>query len=565
MFVNAKQASQTAGLYVETYKLGLNACEIFAMEVKFNKDALIKAMKEISYVSNQSGPVEPSKAKVIKMLTDKVMKPVSKSQDSEDWDKREYKMNGDLSYGKNLITTKTLYKKVVTEAVSNTEYRGCRLNLQSIDMKETHCKFIIDRRGHEVLVEMYFPNKNKNITVKLESDNHLSNLYEVSLDSEQFQNNFGFTILKTCDELLESGSKYDLGSDLDTMQYTNGMGTDVIDVNDSMLQQSNLLRESVDGDLAKLRNLCEAVNLMEAEAEEGQDPNAAMFNMGGGDPATPADPPAMTGDQMAQIGAGDVNGDDSNPNKEVMFEDWLQSPEGLGGTESNNASGDSPTGEPSELDNLAKIVSMQMAKDGEVDDNNRVALTGDDFYAGFGGLKNKSAGEIWNLFLHYNNALTEKPVQLNHIGQFREFLRDPGMDELSLEKVERKLHEIFPEAYGEEGTSTLSTTNTDLPGHPNGPESANSVEQNPLAMDGIFGSGGGDVASIGGDAYGSSFMNDGSTASMMDNVNPNAFGSDETDGFIDELNSPDNESGDFKFGGTAVSDEENIANSLGNI
>ena len=526
------------------------------MEVKFNKDALIKAMKEMSYVSNQSGPVEPSKAKVIKMLTDKVMKPVSKPQDGEDWDKREYKMNDDLSYGKNLITTKTLYKKVVTEAVSNTEYRGCRLNLQSIDMKETHCKFIIDRRGHEVLVEMYFPNKNKNITVKLESDNHLSNLYEVALDSEQFQNNFGYTILKTCDELLESGSKYDLGSDLDTMQYTNGLGTDVIDVNDSMLQQSNLLRESVDGGLAQLRNLCEAVNLTEAEAEEGQDPNAAQFNMGGAEDPNPADPPAMSGEEMAQIGSGDVNGDGSQKSDEIMFEDWLEE-DGLDSTETVDASGDSPNGGPSELDRLAQIVAKQMAAKGETDSNNRVALTGDDFYTGFGGLKSKGAKEIWNLFLNYNDKLTEQPVKRDHIKEFKEFLQNPGMDELSLEKVERKLHEIFPEAYGEEGETKLSTDNVDLMGHPDGASADQSSIGNEDAAVGDMLAGSGD--------FGGSFMNDGSTEAMMDQVNPNAFGPGENDSFMDELNSPDDQSGDIKFGGTAVSDEENIANSLSNI
>ena len=522
------------------------------MEVKFNKDALIKAMKEMSYVSNQSGPVEPSKAKVIKMLTTKTLKPVSKPQDGDDWDKREYKLNDNLAYGKNLITTKTLYKKVVTEAVSNTEYRGCRLNLQSIDMKETHCKFIIDRRGHEVLVEMYFPNKNQNITVKLESDNHLSNLYEVPLDSPQFQNNFGYTILKTCDELLESGNSYDLGSDLDTMQYTNGMGTDVIDVNDSMLQQSNLLRESVDGGLAKLRNLCNAVNLMEAEAEEGQDPNAAQFNMNSGEPA---DPPAPTGDELAQIGAGDVNGDNTEPSSEVNFQDWVE--ENIDQTETVDTSGDSPMGGASQLDRLAKIVSEKMASAGEDSDNNKVALTGDEFYTGFGGMKTKSAGEIWRLFFNFYANLTKQPVTIKQITEFMEYLKNPGTDDLSLEKFDRKLQEIFPEAYGKEGGDGLANMNTDnvtLQGEQNF-GNQNDLGSADAAVGDILGDGG---------SFGNSFMNDGSTEAMMDQVNPEAFAG-ENDSFMDEVNSPDDQSGDIKVGGTAVSDEENIAHSLTGI
>ena len=139
----------------------------------------------------------------------------------------------------------------------------------------------------------------------------------------------------------------------------------------------------------------------------------------------------------------------------------------------------------------------------------------------------------------------------------KEFLQNPGMDELSLEKVERKLHEIFPEAYGEEGETKLSTDNVDLMGHPDGASAEQSSIGNEDAAVGDMLAGSGD--------FGGSFMNDGSTEAMMDQVNPNAFGPGENDSFMDELNSPDDQSGDIKFGGTAVSDEENIANSLSNI
>ncbi len=73
----------------------------------------------------------------------------------------------------------------------------------------------------------------------------------------------------------------------------------------------------------------------------------------------------------------------------------------------------------------------------------------------------------------------------------------------------------------------------------------------------------GDILGDGG-SFGNSFMNDGSTEAMMDQVNPDAFAGD-NDSFMDEVNSPDDQSGDIKVGGTAVSDEENIANSLTGI
>ena len=130
------------------------------------------------------------------------------------------------------------------------------------------------------------------------------------------------------------------------------------------------------------------------------------------------------------------------------------------------------------------------------------------------------------------------------------------MDEITIEKVERKLHEIFPEAYGEEGESKLSTDNVELMGHPDGAESQADIGNEDAAVGDILGGGG---------AFGGSFMNDGSTAAMMDQVNPQPLEPGENDSFMDELNSPDDQSGDIKFGGTAVSDEENIANSLSNI
>ena len=517
------------------------------MEVKFNKDALIKAMKEMSYVSTQSGPIEPSKAKVIKMLTEKVPKPVSKPQDGEDWDKREYKQNDDLSYGKNLITTKTLYKKVVTEAVSNTEYRGCRLNLQSIDMKETHCKFIIDRRGHEIMVEMYYPNTNKNISVRLESDNHLSNLYEVPLDSEQFINNFGYTILKTCDELLESGTKYDLGADLDTMQFTNGMGSAVYDVNDSIVQPSNLLRESVDGHLARLRNLCDAVNIMEADE---QAPGAEAFSMGAPeDVPVPDNIPGMNG---GQIGADDVNGDDTSPNTTVNFADWIH--DNISDIETISTDGDSPIGGTSALDRLGKMVAERMARNNNKSDGKGAAVTGDELYSGFSGIKQEGPGAIWNKFFELYSELADHSVTIQQITDFNKFLENPGTDELTLDKFDRKLQEIFPEAYGGSGLGTnMNTDNVSVDGEQN--FGANDGLSGDVAVDNIIGGTGG---------LGGGFMNDGSTESMMAKVNPEVDAATEEP--VDFGDFPkEGEDGETAVGDLEVSNEDNVADSLGNV
>ena len=468
-----------------------------------DKEKLIKALKEFNYVSTESGPVEPSKSKVIKVMTKQTLPPVSKPQDGDDWDKREYKLNKDLTYGKNLITTKDLYKKVFTEAVTNTAYRGMRMNLSSIDMKETHCKFIINRRDHEVMVELYYPNENENITVKLLTDNNLSNLYEVPLDSPQFTKNFGYTILKTCDDLIDSNNTYDIGDDLDTMQTLGGIGNDLTDLNDSLIQPSAMLRESVDSNLGKLLNLCNAVALMEADEEIDngpesgeQSPGADAFAMGGDDIPVPPD-----------MNGGDVNGTDaptSDDEATVNFRDALID----GEMQTIDASGDSVNGNPSALDNLAKIVAARMA-DMQTDSRNEntgVSLSSDEIYHGTVGLDKQSPRDIINAFFEYFNELDDMVTQ-KQINEFMQFLENPGTENITLDAFDRELKKIFPDKY-DETAGDMGLDDVPLVGEDNfGAGADGNIDMNePVDVGGIMG---------GGD-----FMDDGSFSAMMDTVNP---------------------------------------------
>ena len=52
------------------------------MASHIDKDKLIKALKELNYVSTKSGPVEPSRTKVIKAMTQQTLAPVDKPQDA---------------------------------------------------------------------------------------------------------------------------------------------------------------------------------------------------------------------------------------------------------------------------------------------------------------------------------------------------------------------------------------------------------------------------------------------------------------------------------------------------
>lgn len=479
------------------------------MGTRIDRDKLLQTMKELVYVSTESGPVVPSKTKVIKMMTKQTPKPVSKPQDSEDWDTREYKQNKPLTYGKNLITTRDLYKKVFTEAVTNTNYRGMRMNLSSIDMKETHCKFIINRRDHDMLVELFYPNDNENITVKLKSDTGLSNLYEVPLDSPQFLNNFGFTILKTCDELINSNNTYDVSDDIDTMQYVNGLGNGTEGLSNSwMATDSSIYRESVDGALGKLLNMCNAVNLLEADGDEpeatdgvneGQDPGAAAFNMDGSaidDNPVPDNIPGMDG--------GDVNGTDMADDDDQLVNFKTHLIENISQLSNIDASGTEVNGGASAIDTLGKMVSEKMAEM-QKQKNSGIDMSGAEIFNGTVGVKDKKPTDIINAFVEYYPQL-DTDVKTSQMTEFINYLNNPGTDSLSLTEFNAKLENIFSDVYGGDDGNQLSTSNTDLPGEENFGNDDSGVNMDDPLAPGVFDAGG-------------DFMNDGSFGSMMDQVN----------------------------------------------
>ena len=465
------------------------------MGTQIDKNTLLKAMKDYVYVTTQSGPIVPSKTKVIKMLTKQIPDPVKKPQDGEDWDHRTYDQNKPLVYGKNLITTRDLYKKVFTEAVTNTAYRGMRMNLASIDMKETHCKFIINRRDHDMLVELFYPNENENISVKLTSDTGLSNLYEVSLQSPQFVNNFGYTILKTCDELIDSNNTYDVGNDLDTMQTLNGLGNGSEDASNSwMATDSSIYHECVDSGLAQLLNMCNAVTLLE---DGEQAPGAEAFAMDGEeqDIAPPENIPGM---ENNAIGAGDVNGSDDDKNALVDMKSAIF----------DNMSSVSHQA----LDTLGKILSQKMSQDAKEggQTGRGFSLSPSEIYNGTKPMKNEDPKDVFNAFFKEFQELERNQVPEEKIQEFLDYLDDPQTADVSLTEFNDKLTEIFPDAMNAPtaSPSDMSTSDLSLPGETafgGGAASTDGFDLDapvdPSAMDAS-----------------NDFMNDGSFGAMMDQV-----------------------------------------------
>lgn len=462
------------------------------MGTPIDKNKLLKAMKDYAYVTTQSGPVVPSKTKVIKMLTKQIPDPVKKPQDGDDWDHRTFDKNKPLIYGKNLITTRDLYKKVFNEAVTNTAYRGMRMNLASIDMKETHCKFIINRRDHDMLVELYYPNENENISVKLTSDTGLNNLYEVSLQSPQFTKNFGYTILKTCDELIDSNNTYDVGNDLDTMQTLTGLGNGTEDPSNSwMATDSAVYHECVGSELSQLLNLCNAVSLLE---DGEQAPGAEDFAMDDGQQEIepPTNIPGMNNN--GGMDAGDVNGGDS-------ADDGKQTTTLLDGLTENKSEVQNAA-----LDTLAKIIAQQSA-DQAKNSGSGYALSASEIFNGTQPLKNQGFDKIVPAFVKAFPEFEQTEVPQEQIDKFIEYINDPQTSEVSLSEFNDKLTEIFPDAMHKPDT-TGSEMSTDQLDPLEGEASFNNQSSDGLNLD--------VPAALNG---GSSFMNDGSWASTMDQVN----------------------------------------------
>ena len=468
------------------------------MSNQIDKNKLLQTMKELVYVSTESGPVVPSKTKIIKMLTKQTPKPVSKPQDGENWDHREYDMNKPLTYGKNLITTRDLYKKVFTEAVTNTAYRGMRMNLASIDMKETHCKFVINRRNHDMLVELYYPNENENITVKLTADTGLSNIYEVTLTSPQFTKNFGYTILKTCDDLIASNDTYNVGNDLDSMQFVNGLGNGTEDASNSwQATDSSIYHESVGSELGQLLNLCNAVNLLE-DGEQAPGADAFAMEPGQEDLPPPTNVPGMNG--------GDVNGTDASNDGDMPgnFGDKLR--DSLTELTNNDENG-------SAIDLLAKMTSNEMAERASKQ-NSGISLSSSEIYNGTTGVKEQKPLDIVNAFLKSKDyaLLANAEVTDEQVQKFIEYLNNTGSADVTQVEFNDKLEELFPEVFTagetpkapELGTDSLSQLPSE--GKITGGDATQPMSDEAVAPEILQGN----------NPVGSSYMNDGSFADMMD-------------------------------------------------
>lgn len=160
---------------------------------------------KFSYVTTQSGPVVPAKEKSIETFGNIIANmqgKYRKGDSTANWSDLAKKFNSGVK--SNYITIKDVLKKALNEAVTSSRGQSLfRLDLGNVVMDSAHAKFLIDRKNRKVVTELLYPNDNGNITIRFNVDNMAMKMYEVSLDSEYYLDNFGKTILMCCDDCIE--------------------------------------------------------------------------------------------------------------------------------------------------------------------------------------------------------------------------------------------------------------------------------------------------------------------------------------------------------------------------
>lgn len=160
---------------------------------------------KFSYVTTQSGPVVPAKEKSIETFGNIIANmqgKYRKGDSTANWSDLAKKFNSGVK--SNYITIKDVLKKALNEAVTSSRGQSLfRLDLGNVVMDSAHAKFLIDRKNRKVVTELLYPNDNGNITIRFNVDNIAMKMYEVSLDSEYYLDNFGKTILMCCDDCIK--------------------------------------------------------------------------------------------------------------------------------------------------------------------------------------------------------------------------------------------------------------------------------------------------------------------------------------------------------------------------
>jgi hypothetical protein len=184
--------------------------------MEFKKLDVLNALKSKKIDNGPSASdTKLDKQDVIKNLGKACPKPTEKTPDKINQMAIIKKMNGDIAEPAKGIkfesiwtpakaTVKGITQRILTEAslTPNNSPNAFRLDLKSIVLDKMHSKFNINRKNNNVTVELIYPNANGKITVKLNLDGIDDSVYEVGLEDQQYTGNFGASIIKSIDDIL---------------------------------------------------------------------------------------------------------------------------------------------------------------------------------------------------------------------------------------------------------------------------------------------------------------------------------------------------------------------------
>lgn len=400
-----------------------------------------------SYVATQSGPVVPAKTKPIEVMSNIIANMQSKYRKGETGVKfgdLAEKFNRDVNPHK-YTTMHDILNKALTEATAYSAGQPLfRLDLGNVVADSAHAKFRMRRHRHDVLVEMLYPNQNGNITIVFNVDDNAMKMYELSLDSEQYIDNFGKTLMACCDECIAETSNMTEESDI--------FSTD------------NGYEPLVDADMRGLTSIVNAV--MEAEGDGMTDGEVGAM----ASPVNMESPESYAMDDDVSGAMNSVNAM-SDP-----LSDPLSDPmSGMGGGELGEAESDKSLNFKEEfkkflkidttLKNLDNILASKMSNKLQ-SSSSGVVLSAEQIRDGLNGIESLSVDQKIDLFCEYygigNPMVSEKAMSNFKFG----FEHKPCDDALKFESWVNTMPEVCKEIFGQDNTKAADINDVSLSKEP---------------------------------------------------------------------------------------------------
>ena len=211
-------------------------------------------------------------------------------------------------------TVKEIVQKVITEAamIPATAPNAFRLDLKSMVIDKAHCIFSIKRKNEVATIQLYYPNANNNITVKISIEGVDDKVYEVGLDDTQYTMNFGASIIKSIDDMIQNKQSKSNITDNGVMEPasfgapSSAPNTSISGFSPNWVQNGY----NMESDFTKLMALVEQGDENLEETPEAGDINADKTGFDANSFASDAGTPDAGAGAPDANSANDINADD---------------------------------------------------------------------------------------------------------------------------------------------------------------------------------------------------------------------------------------------------------------